>query len=131
MSIKGRRIALVCGAAAAATVMVGSTAVAAPTKGPEFTVTCPGLGTFDVVTPPGQGAFTPAFRVGTHQVFIPYEISGTVTGVPGEDPFTFVDVKNAPVPADAITCTFAGTFTEGDVTVTVTGTVVVVQRGAP
>jgi hypothetical protein len=40
-------------------------------------------------------------------------------------------VKKAPLPADAITCTFEGTFGEGDFMVTITGTAVVVQRGAP
>jgi hypothetical protein len=80
---------------------------------------------------PGQGPFTPAFRVGTHQLFIPYQITGTVSGVPGQAPFTFEEGKKAPVAAEAITCDFEGTFTEGGVTVTVTGTVVVVQRGAP
>jgi hypothetical protein len=96
-----------------------------------LTITCPGLGTFDAVTPPtGQGAsFSPAFTAATHQVFIPYQVSGTV--VTSEGTFTFNDVKAAPIPADAITCTFEGTFGEGDFMVTITGTAVVVQRGAP
>jgi hypothetical protein len=114
--------------------LVGSpAAVAAPTvPGGTLTVTCPGLGTFDVVTPPTSenADFTPAFVAATHQVFIPYQISGTIT-VTGEEPFTFNDVKMAPVPADAITCTFEGTFGEGDFMVTITGTAVVVLRGAP
>jgi uncharacterized Zn-binding protein involved in type VI secretion len=132
MSIKGRRLAILGGAAAAAaTLMVGSpTALAAPTTGVEFAVNCPGLGEFTVVTPPTDADFTPAFTVGTHQVAIPYRITGTVT-VDGEVVEEFDDVKKAPVPADAITCTFEATFTEGDMTVTVAGTALVVQRGAP
>jgi hypothetical protein len=113
--------------------MVGSpAAVAAPTiPGGTLSVTCPGLGTFDVVTPPTSenADFTPAFTIATHQVFVPYRLSGTITS--GGGSFTFLDVKNAPVPADAITCTFEGTFGEGDFMVTITGTAVVVQRGAP
>jgi hypothetical protein len=40
-------------------------------------------------------------------------------------------LKKAPVPADAMTCTFEGSFTEGDVTATISGTAVVVLRGQP
>lgn len=137
MSITRRRLPVLLGAttaAAAAAVMVGSpAAVAAPTiPGGTLTVTCPDLGTFEVVTPPsGESAsFTPAFVAATHQVFIPYQISGTITAT-GEEPLTFNDVKKAPVPADAMTCTFEGTFGEGDFMVTITGTAVVIQRGAP
>jgi hypothetical protein len=128
MLIKGCRVAFVCAATAGATLLVGSTAVAAPTGGPEFTVNCNG-DEFTVVTPPGQGAFTPAFVVGTHQVFIPYRVTGTVT-VNGNVE-TFDDVKPAPVPASAVSCTFEATFTEGGQTATVEGTALVVQRGAP
>jgi hypothetical protein len=132
MLIKRRRLAILCGAiAAAATLMVGSpTALAAPTTGTEFTVNCPGRDEFTVVTPLADAPFTPAFVVGTNQLFIPYRITGVVTAT-GEEPFEFEDVKPAPVPADAITCTFEATFTEGDVTVMITGTAVVVLRGAP
>jgi len=137
MSSKRRRLSILFGAvtaAVAATLMVGSpAAVAAPTvPGGTLTVTCPGLGTFDVVTPPTaeNAAFTPAFVAATHQVLIPYQISGTITAT-GQEPFTFEDIKNAPVPADAVTCTFQGTFGEGDFMVMITGTAVVVLRGAP
>jgi hypothetical protein len=136
MSIKRGRLSILCGtatAAVAAGLMVGSpAAVAAPTiPGGTLSVTCPGLGTFDVVTPPtsDNASFSPAFSTATHQVFVPYDISGTITS--GGDSFTFHDVKAAPVPATAMTCSFAGTFGEGDFTVTITGTAVVVQRGAP
>jgi hypothetical protein len=132
MLIKGRRLAILGGAAAAAaTLMIGSpTALAAPTTGAVFAVNCPGLGDFTVAATPADANFTPVFAVGTHQVFIPYHVTGTVT-VDGEVVEEFDDVKPAPVPADAITCTFEATFTEGDFTATVTGTAVVVQRGAP
>jgi hypothetical protein len=135
MSIK-RRLPVLFGAvsaAVAAALMVGSPAAAAPTvPGGTLTVTCPGMGTFDVITGPtaDNASFSPAFVAATHQLFIPYEISGTIT-VTGEEPFTFDDVKPAPVPADAVTCTFEGTFGEGDFMVTITGTAVVVLRGAP
>jgi hypothetical protein len=132
MLIKGRRLAILGGAAAAAaTLMIGSsTALAAPTTGDEFAVNCPGLGDFTVAATPADTGFSPVFGVGTHQVFIPYHVTGTVT-VDGEVVEEFDDVKPAPVPADAMTCTFEATFTEGDFTATVAGTAVVVQRGAP
>ena len=136
MSIQRGRLPVLCGtavAAVAAGLMAGSpAAVAAPTiPGGTLSVTCPGLGTFDVVTPPtGENAsFSPAFSTATHQVFVPYDISGTITS--GGESFPFHDVKKAPVPTNAMTCTFAGTFGEGEFTVTITGTAVVVQRGAP
>jgi hypothetical protein len=112
--------------------MVGSpAAVAAPTvPGGTLSVTCPS-GTFDVVTPPTaeNASFSPAFSTATHQVFVPYQLSGTITS--SEGTFTFHDVKAAPVPTNAMTCTFSGTFGEGEFMVTITGTAVVVQRGAP
>jgi hypothetical protein len=131
MSVK-RRLAIVCGATvAAASLMVGPTALAAPTKGDLFTLTCPDA-TFEVVAAPGQGTFTPAF-VGTHQVFIPYRITAVATVPDQPDPIFMVDqAKKGPVPAAALTCELEGTFTSPDGTiVTVTGTVVVVLRGAP
>jgi hypothetical protein len=132
MLIKGRRLAILSGTAAAATMlMIGRpTALAAPTTGIEISVNCPGLGDFTVAETPDDAAFSPVFPVGTHQVLIPYHVTGTVT-VFGQVVEEFDDVKPTPVPADAITCTFEGTITEGDVTATVAGTAVVVQRGAP
>jgi len=125
------RLAL-AGAAAAATaavVVAAPTAGAAPTRGPTFTVTCPApLGTFTVTTPPSDAAFTPAFIDGTHQLAIPYSITGEVT-VDGVVVETFGDVKNAPTPANAVTCTFTASFTEDGTTATVSGTVVAVLRG--
>ena len=129
MSIK-RRLAIGCATAAAATLMVGPAALAAPKAGVVFDVSCPGLGAFEVVTPPNDASFTPAFAVDTHQVFIPYRVTGTVT-VGGQVVEEFEDVKPAPVPADAITCTFTATFTEGGLTATVSGTALVAPRGQP
>jgi hypothetical protein len=134
MSIK-RRLPILCAAATAATaaLLVGSpAAVAAPTvPGGTLTVTCPGMAPFEIVTTPSSDAadFPPAFTAATHAVFVPYQLSGTI--VSSEGTFTFNDVKKAPLPADAITCTFEGTFGEGEFMVTITGTAVVVQRGAP
>jgi uncharacterized Zn-binding protein involved in type VI secretion len=132
MLIKGRRLAILgSAAAAAAMLMIGSpTALAAPTRGVEFAVSCPGLGDFTVAGVPGDAIFAPVFAVGTHQVFVPYRVTGTVT-VSGEVVEEFDAVKKAPVPADALTCTFEATFTDDGAPVTLTGTAVVVQRGAP
>jgi hypothetical protein len=124
------RIALAGGAAVAAvTLMVGvPSAAAAPASGNVFTVTCPGGDPFTVVSP-GGGAFTPAFISGITGVFIPYQITGEVT-VDDEVVETINDVKKAPLPANAVTCTFTATFTpEEGVTATVSGTVVGVLRG--
>jgi hypothetical protein len=129
MSIK-RRLAIAAAAAVTATLMVGPAALTAPKTGVVFDVICPGLGAFEVTTPPGNASFTPAFAVDTHQVSIPYRVTGTVT-VDGQVVEEFDDVKPAPVPADAITCTFTATFTEGGQTATVSGTALVAQRGAP
>jgi hypothetical protein len=132
MSVK-RLLAIVCGATVAATTLMvgGPTALAAPAEGGvEFTVNCPGLDEFVVVATPGDAPFAPVFIPGTHQLFIPYQLTGTVT-VDGQVVEEIDDAKTAPLPADAIACTFEGTITEGDVTVTLAGTAVVVQRGAP
>jgi hypothetical protein len=131
--MSSRRRLVLAGAAAAATaaavVMAAPSAGAAPANGPTFTVTCPvPVGTVTVTTPPGNGAFTPAFIAGTQQLFIPYEVTGEVT-VGGEVVETFSDVKKAPTPANAVTCTFTATFTESGTTATVSGTVVAVLRG--
>jgi hypothetical protein len=103
-------------------------ATAAPKKGNQFSVTCPApLGTFNVVTPPGNGAFTPAFGPGS-PVSIPYRVTGrvTVNGVLFEE---FNDVKPAPVPSSAITCSFEASFVDqGGAVVRIAGTAQVVPR---
>jgi hypothetical protein len=108
-------------------VLLGVTgAQAAPKNGLTFDVTCPGLGNFEVVTPPGNGAFTPA--IGSNQVFIPYDVEGTVT-VGDAVVEEFHDVKPAPVPASAISCTFEASFEDGGVQITIAGTALVAPRG--
>jgi hypothetical protein len=119
-------IAVAGGVTAAAMLLAAPMATAAPKKGNQFSVTCPGLGTFDVVTPRGNGAFTPAFGPGS-PVSIPYRITGTVT-VDGQVVEQFDDVKPAPVPSSAITCTFGASFEDQGAVVTIAGTAVVVPR---
>jgi hypothetical protein len=121
-----KRVATVVVVSSLALLGAVTSAEAAPKKGPTFEVTCPGSAPFTVVTPPGNGAFTPAF--GSNQVFIPYDIEGTVTvdGVVVEE---FHDVKRAPVPADAISCAFETSFEDGGALVEIAGTAVVVPRG--
>jgi hypothetical protein len=114
------------GAVAAALLLGVTSADAAPKNGLTFDVTCPGLGSFVVVTPPGNGAFTPAF--GPNQVFIPYDVQGTVM-VGGEVVEEFHDVKPAPVPASAISCSFEASFEEGGMQIQIAGTALVVPRG--
>jgi hypothetical protein len=121
-----RTTTVACGIAAGVVLLTAPLATAAPKKGSVFAVTCPGLGTFNVTTPPGNGRFTPAFR--STQVFIPYRVTGTVT-VAGQVVDQFDDVKPAPVPGNAISCTFQGTFVDGGVTATVAGTALVAPTG--
>ncbi|HET6834978.1 MAG TPA: hypothetical protein VFH30_13980 [Acidimicrobiales bacterium] len=124
---KRSRIAVAGGVAAAAMLLAAPMATAAPKKGNQFSVTCPGLGTFNVVTPPGNGAFTPAFGPQS-PVSIPYRTTGTVTvnGVVVEE---FDNVKPAPVPSSAVTCTFEASFEDpGGNDVTIVGTALVVPR---
>jgi hypothetical protein len=123
------RLAALSALTAAGLAVASPAALAAPSNGPTFDVTCPGLGSFQVVSPAGNGDFTPVFRAGTHGAFIPYQIHGTVTSG-GQVVDRFDDVKAAPVPSSAMTCTFAATFTEEGMTIHVAGTAVVVFRGA-
>jgi hypothetical protein len=121
----GRRLIAIAGTTAAALLFAAPMAGAAPKKGLQFSVTCPGLGTFEVVTPPGNGPFTPAF--GPVGVAIPYRLTGTVT-VDGQVVEQFDDVKPAPVPSSALTCTFETTFEDQGAVVMIAGTAVVVPR---
>ena len=127
--MKVRAVATVIGLTGASMLLGVTNAEAAPKNGLTFDVSCPGLGTFQIVTPPGNGAFTPAF--GLNQVFIPYDVEGTVT-VDGQVVEEFHDVKPASVPASAISCTFAASFEEDDgAQVEIVGTALVVPRGRP
>lgn len=118
-------VALAGGVAAASPLLVAPMAGAAPKNGLTFDVTCPGLGSFQVATPPGNGPLTPAF--GPDRVFIPYRVTGTAT-VDGQVVEQFDDIKPAPVPASAITCTFTTTFVDQGSTVTIAGTALVTPR---
>ena len=132
MSAVRRVLEVVAGAVSV--VAVGATpALAAPVNSPkteEFPVTCPS-GPVVVVAPPGNGDFTPGFLVGTHQVFIPYRFVFLATDASGNVLEQGTDEKRAPIPSGAITCTFGGTFTEGDITITFTGSATGVIRGKP
>lgn len=126
-----RFIAVAAGAVTVAVVATPMAASAAPANGNTIHVSCQApIGSTDVTTPPGNGSFTPAFIAGTHELLIPYSITGTFTPA-GGTPVPFSDVKKAPVPANAIKCTFSETFSEGGSSATVTGTVVAVPRGKP
>src|SRR5919106_4488396 len=109
--MRKRAVATVIGVAGAALSLSAMSAEAAPKNGLTFDVTCPGLGSFVIVTPPGNGAFTPA--IGSNQVFIPYDVEGTVTA-DGQVVDEFHDVKPAPVPASAISCSFSTSFEDED-----------------
>jgi len=121
----GRRLIAIAGTTAAALLFAAPMAGAAPKKGLQFSVSCPGLGSFEVATPPGNGRFTPAF--GPDGVFIPYRVTGTVT-VNGQVVEQFDDIKPAPVPSSALTCTFGTTFEDQGDVVMIAGTAVVVPR---
>ena len=123
--MKKRAVATTVGLGAV--MLLGVTSVeAAPKNGLTFEVTCPGSAPFTIVTPPGNGAFTPAF--GPNQVFIPYDVEGTVT-IDGVVVDEFHDVKRAPVPAGAVSCAFETSFDDGGSLVEIVGTALVVPRG--
>ena len=110
-----------------AAMMLGVTSVdAAPKKGLTFTVSCPGRPPFQAVLPPGNGAFTPAFA--PDGVFIVYRVTGSVT-VDGTVVETFDDIKAAPVPDGAATCTFTTTFLDNGAQVVIAGVAQGVTRG--
>jgi hypothetical protein len=126
-AMKTRALATVIGLGAAAVLFGVTSAEAAPKNGLTFDVTCPGLGSFVIVTPPGNGAFTPA--IGSNQVFIPYDVAGTVTA-DGQVVDEFHDIKPAPVPASAISCSFSTSFEDEDgALIEISGTALVVPRG--
>ena len=124
--MRKRAIATVVGLSGAVMLLGVESVDAAPKNGLTFEVTCPGLGTFTIVTPPGNGAFTPAF--GPNNVFIPYDVEGTVTA-DGMVVDEFHDIKPAPVPASAISCAFETSFEDGGSQIEIVGTALVVPRG--
>jgi hypothetical protein len=124
-AMRKRAVVAVVGISGAAILLGVTSAEAAPKNGLTFEVTCPGSAPFTIVTPPGNGAFTPAF--GPNQVFIPYDVAG-ITTVDGQVVDTFHDVKPAPVPAGAVSCTFGTSFEEDGSVIAITGTALVVPR---
>jgi hypothetical protein len=124
--MRKRAVPVVIGVSAAAVLLGVTSAGAAPKNGLTFDVSCPGMGDFSVVTPPGNGSFTPAF--GPNQVFIPYDVQGTTT-VNGEVVDEFHDVKPAPLPDGAISCSFHAAFDDGPDHIEITGTALVMPRG--
>ena len=129
-----RRLAVALACLATSAVALAPAAVAAPVKpamGERIVLTCPS-GQVAIVTAPGNGDFTAGFIVGTHQVLVPYHFTFTVTGANGQVIESETATKGrAPIPSDAIVCTFRETFTEGGQTFTFTGTVTAVVRGKP
>jgi hypothetical protein len=123
--MRKRAVVSAVGLSGAAMLLGVTSAEAAPKNGLTFEVTCPGSAPFTIVTPPGNGAFTPAF--GPNQVFIPYEVEGTVT-VDGMVVETFDDIKPAPVPAGAVSCAFETSFEDDGSLISITGTALVVPR---
>jgi hypothetical protein len=114
----------------AAAALVAAPAFAAPVHWPKFqqvTLTCPGR-TAAVVTP-GNGHFTPGFVVGTGQLLIPYRFVYTITG--GGGTFTVTREKQAPLPSDAVACTFDQNITQDGTAYTVAAVVTAEIRGRP
>lgn len=126
---KVRQLGVAAAAGAALVAMLTPTAQAAPKNTDLFIdLACGGdVGTIQITTPPSpdnehaKNYWTPGFIVGTHQVFIPYDIDVTFTF--GEESFHFAQTKPAKVQGTSVTCTVSltpGTAPEG---LTVTGTV--------
>jgi len=112
----------------AAVLLPMQSVLADPAPFESYRATCPGYGDTRI-TFPGEGGFAPAFIEDTNQLLIPYVASyslvgdGTVTTGHSE--------KSAPLPTDAITCTFSFRFRVGDALFTLTGEVTGVVRGQP
>ena len=131
-----RRGLAVASAAAFATAALAAPVIAAPTGGggEEFPLVCTGgIGAISIVAPPNDASWTPGFITGTHQVLIPYAFHFEFSSSGSPEVFVEDQVKPAPVPADAFTCTLntSGTDPETGETFTGTGTVVAVLRGKP
>jgi hypothetical protein len=124
-AMRKRAVATVVGLLGVMMLLGVTSAEAAPKNGLTFEVTCPGSAPFTIVTPPGNGAFTPAF--GPNQVFIPYDVEGTVTA-DGMVVETFHDIKPAPVPAGAVSCAFETSFEDDGFVIVISGTALVVPR---
>jgi hypothetical protein len=132
MNTTRRLVAALAGSVTVA-ILAATPALAAPVNAPGV-IRIPGTcadGEVVIVPPPSNGSWTPGFIEGTHQLVIPYEFTFVVRDSSGTIVDTTTETKPAPVPADAITCTFSQTVIEDGETFTVEGTVIAVVRGAP
>lgn len=128
-----RHVAAVVITTACAAAFHAMPALAAPVKAPgaqEFTVTCDGRDV-DVVVPPNDRPFKPGFTVGTHELFVPFSVSFTITDDEGTVVFTETAAKKKPVPDDAVTCSLTDTFVENGETLTFSLTAVGKFVGKP
>lgn len=114
--------------ALAAFLLSAQSVIAAPAPFESYRATCPGYDETRI-TAPGDGVFAPAFIEDTNQLLIPYFVSYSVVGDGTVTTSHFE--KAAPLPNDAITCTFSFRFRVGDELMTMTGEVTGVVRGQP
>ena len=125
-------------AGVAAVALMAPAAQAAPKSGDLFLdLACGGeVGTIQVAftpTPDNETAnehaknyWTPGFVVGTHDVFIPYDVDVTFSF--GTESFHFTQSKPAPIHGTSITCDVSVTPGTAPEDFTVTGTVTGVIR---
>ena len=126
---KVRQFGVAAAAGAALVAMLTPTAQAAPKNTDLFLdLACGGdVGTIQITTPPSpdnehaKNYWTPGFIVGTHQVFIPYDVDVTFTF--GDESFHFAQTKPAKVQGTSVTCTVSVTPGTAPEALTVTGTV--------
>lgn len=131
------RIATVAAAGTIVALLGTPAAIAAPVanhsphSGGVFVVMCP-FGDVSIVSPPNEADFTPGFDVDSHRLAIPYRFTFTATDASGTVVFDEALAKKAPLPPDAVTCTFGNQFTdESGQVLTFQATVVLVVRGKP
>jgi len=128
----------VVAAGAAAVALMSPAAQAAPTKGDLIlSLDCGGdVGNIEVAFTPSpdnetanehaKNYWTPGFIVGTHDVFIPYDVDVTFTV--GSDSFNFAQTKPAPLKGTETTCDISLSPEGGPEGLSVTGTVTGVIR---
>jgi hypothetical protein len=130
---KVRRFGMAAAAGAAAVAVMAPAAQAAPKSGDLFLdLDCGGdVGTIQIATTPtpdnetanehAKNYWTPGFIVGTHDVFIPYDVDVTFSF--SAESFRFVQTKPAKVQGTSITCTVSLTEGSAPEGLTVSGTV--------
>ena len=124
MSKWNRLVATLIAIAAVAALPMAVLAAPAPFEG--IPVTCPGRGE-TVLTAPGQGAFTPGFFLDENALLVPHRTAYTISTDAGST--SEAAFKSAPLPAEAITCTFDATFNFGGIRYRLEGWVIGVVRG--